>query len=114
MDLFDHLNQSGYYIQAATIYLIPLILKKATKPWGFMNNEWIVRLMPLWPVVASFISVWYLKGVEIPEDTLNARLMAVVWLSWLSSTAHKFFGQMILGDDARIKSMKFTARKAGE
>ena len=103
--VYDYLTQGNFFIAAGAIYLFPQILKRAPLLKKVMANQWVVRVLPLWPLLAAIGVVLAPGAVELPDKQVGTLMIASVWIAWLASTAHKVIGQTLLGDDPRIKTL---------
>ena len=103
MSIFEYLTQGNFFAAAGAIYLLPQLVKRMAKK--VMSNQWVVRFMPFYPVVAAVLAIFLPGALQLPDRQAGTLAIAVVWLAWLASTAHKLIGQTLMGDDPRIKTL---------
>ena len=101
----DYLLQSNMFVAAGAIYLLPQILKRTPAIGKLLANQWVLRFMPLYPLLAALLVVMVPGGVSLPDELLGTRMVAAVWMAFLAMIGHKVVGQTILGDDPRITTL---------
>jgi hypothetical protein len=109
MNVTEYLTQGNFFVVAGAIYLLPLLLRKVPLLKKVLDNQWVVRLMPLWPLAAGIGATWLPGAVKLADGQIGTRLVAGIWMGALAMVGHKVLGQTILGDDPRIKSLAVTS-----
>lgn len=100
----SYLTQANIYVASGAIYLLPILLKRMEGIKGIFDNEWVVRVMPIYPLIMATLFVMLPGGIVLPDQLFTTRLIAIIYTAALSMLAHKFLGQTVLGDDNRIKT----------
>lgn len=103
--VMDYLLQTNMLIAAGAIYLLPQMMKRAPAIKKVMNNQWVLRFFPLYPLLAAFGVTFIPGGVSLPDGLIGTKLIATVWMAFLATMSHKVVGQTIMGDDPRITTM---------
>ena len=101
----EYFSQTDMYLVAGAIYLLPLFLRQLPFLKTPMANQWVVRVMPLYPLIAAYIATYLPGALSLPDSRLGTRLVATIWLAGLSTVMYKIIGQTVLGDDPRIKTL---------
>jgi hypothetical protein len=101
-NILDYLTGTGMLIAAGAIYVLPQILKRVPFIKKIMANQWVVRVMPLYPLVAAIAAVLLPGAVDLPNRQIGTLVIGVIWLAFLAMMGHKLIGQTLMGDDHRI------------
>lgn len=103
--LLDYLTQGNFFIAAGAIYMLPVMLKKSPPVKKALSNQWVVRFMPLYPLLAGTAAVLIPGMIALPDALIGTKVVGAIWCAALSMMAHKFLGQTLLGDDPRITTL---------
>ena len=104
-NILDYLTGTGMFVAAGAIYVLPQILKRAPFIRKIMANQWVVRLMPLYPLVAAIAVVMLPGAVDLPDKQIGTQVVGIIWLAFLAMMGHKLIGQTLMGDDHRITTL---------
>ena len=100
----DYLLQTNMYLVAAAIYLLPGVLGKIPGIKALLQQAWVARALPFYPLGAACIATFLPGALKLPDDQIGTRIVAMVWLAGLSMVVYKIIGQTVLGNDRRLQS----------
>ena len=103
--VYNYLIQTDLFLAAGAIYFVPKILGSTAFGKIVLNNEWVVRFLPFYPLIAASVLVLLPGAVSLPNRQLGTLAIASIWTAAISMFLHKIIGQTVLGDDPRIETM---------
>lgn len=101
----NYLLTSNMFIAAGAIFLLAQFAKRVPLLSTLMENQWVVRVMPLYPLAAGLGACFLPGALKLPDHKSGTVIVATIWVAAVSMIAHKFLGQTVLGDDPRISTL---------